>query len=138
VTAPCPHGFAPGECLICRTLGTQPPVQVETSKRQKTNVLPAPTGAEYPPGVVRPDAVYAPHSRRNQMRPLSHYLLLTVGALIAIGAAIWLLSGIAFAILHVLELAIVAVGAVWAGYRVGRWRGRHERDRPEQDGHERR
>ena len=29
MSATCPHGFRPAECLICKTLGSQPPVQVE-------------------------------------------------------------------------------------------------------------
>jgi hypothetical protein len=45
---------------------------------------------------------------------------------VAVGAAIWLLAGVAFALLHVLELLVIAAGAGWVGYRLGHWRGRRE------------
>jgi hypothetical protein len=47
--------------------------------------------------------------------------------LIAIGIAAWVVSGVVFALLHILELVAVAGVAGWAGYRIGRYRGRHER-----------
>jgi hypothetical protein len=49
-------------------------------------------------------------------------------ALLAIGAAAWILAGIVFTILHVLELIAVAAGAGWVGYKIGHFRGsRHPR-----------
>ena len=51
-------------------------------------------------------------------------------ALLAIGAAIWILSAVVFTILHVFELVAVAGGAGWVGYKVGHFRGsRHPRPR---------
>ncbi|HVB92203.1 MAG TPA: hypothetical protein VND70_08905 [Acidimicrobiales bacterium] len=52
---------------------------------------------------------------------------MVIASLLAVGAAVWLLTGLAFALLHVLELLVVAGGAGWVGYRLGHWRGRHER-----------
>jgi hypothetical protein len=46
--------------------------------------------------------------------------------LIAIGFAAWVVAGVVFALLHVLELVAVAGVAGWAGYRFGRYRGRRE------------
>jgi hypothetical protein len=130
MTAVCPHGFAAADCLICRTLGSQPEAQVQTSVR---NLAAGPAGAKpaakdlnSPAKAVRPDAVYSRDSGRTHLRPASHRLLVLVAALVAIGAAVWLLSGVAFAILHVLELLLVAAAAGWGGYRLGHWRGRHE------------
>jgi hypothetical protein len=43
--------------------------------------------------------------------------------LLAIGAAAWILSGVVFTILHLLELLVVAAGAGWVGYRIGHFKG---------------
>lgn len=47
--------------------------------------------------------------------------------IVAIGVVAWLVVGVVFALLHVVELLAVAFVAGWAGYRVGHFRGRHER-----------
>jgi hypothetical protein len=117
--------------LICQTLGTQPKAKVETAP------LPSPDLG------VSPGANLGVHNRRARepvrpetgrsaesphLRPASHRLLVLVAVLVAIGAAVWLLSGIAFEIFHILELLIVAAAVGWGGYRLGHWRGRHDRD----------
>lgn len=43
--------------------------------------------------------------------------------LLAIGAAVWILVGVVFTVLHVLELVAVAAGAGWVGYRIGLFKG---------------
>ena len=48
-------------------------------------------------------------------------------AIILIGVVAWLVAGVVFAVLHVLELIAVAVVAAWGGYRLGHWRGTHQR-----------
>lgn len=54
-----------------------------------------------------------------------------VGAIVLIGVAAWVIAGVVFAILHVLELVAVGAVAGWVGYRVGHFRGsRDRRDRP--------
>ena len=45
------------------------------------------------------------------------------GAIAVIGVAAWVVAGVVFALLHVLELVAVAAVAGWVGYRVGRFRG---------------
>jgi hypothetical protein len=50
-----------------------------------------------------------------------------VGAIVVIGLVAWLVAGIVFALLHVLELAAVGVAAGWAGYRLGFFRGSRTR-----------
>jgi hypothetical protein len=129
MTAPCAHGFPPGECLICQTLGTQPKPQVETSapvpgRLGRTSGANAPSPRDGDGRSVRPDAVYPPGSPRRGSGSSGHSLLVLIAGVVAVGAAIWLLAGVAFALLHVLELLVVAVGAGWAGYRFGHWRGR--------------
>lgn len=46
-----------------------------------------------------------------------------VVAIAVIGLVAWAVAGIVFAVLHVLELAAVALAAGWAGYRLGHYRG---------------
>ena len=41
-----------------------------------------------------------------------------------IGVAAWIVAGVVFAILHVLELVAVGAVAGWVGYRVGYFQGR--------------
>jgi len=132
MAATCPHGFAPDACLICRTLDPQRQVQVETSparegvgRRLGRGKSPAPiplSGSS----AVRPAEVYPPDASQRRLQPVTHHLLLGVAALLAIGAAVWLLTGVAFAIFHLIELLLVAAVAGWAGYRLGHWRGRRE------------
>jgi hypothetical protein len=70
--------------------------------------------------------VYSPDSPGREPRSGGNHLLLLIAGILAVGAAIWLLAGVAFALLHVLELLVIAAGAGWAGYLIGHWRGRHE------------
>lgn len=44
-------------------------------------------------------------------------------ALLAVGAAVWIVLGVAFAVLHLLEVVAVAAGAGWLGYALGHFRG---------------
>lgn len=56
--------------------------------------------------------------------------MLVVAALVALGAAAWILAGVVFTLLHLLELIAVGAGAGWVGYKVGHFRGsRSRRDR---------
>ena len=60
----------------------------------------------------------------HQPRSLPHVAALVVVGLVVAGVAAWALLGVAFAILHLLELIVVAGAAGWVGYRVGHFRGR--------------
>jgi len=118
----CPHGFSPPECLICRTLGTQPKVQVETSGR-----IPfPPSGVPLRGTPVKPDAVYPSATRRRLPGSTGTHIALVVVGLLAIGLVAWIVAGVVFALLHVVELILVAAVAGWAGYRLGHYRGRHQ------------
>lgn len=60
-----------------------------------------------------------------QPRPRTSLHLAGVVAVIAIiGVAAWIVAGVVFAILHVLELVAVGAIAGWVGYRVGFFQGR--------------
>jgi hypothetical protein len=59
-----------------------------------------------------------------QTRSRSSIHIAGVVAVIAvIGVAAWIVAGVVFAILHVLELVAVGAVAGWVGYRVGHFRG---------------
>ncbi|HEY3809806.1 MAG TPA: hypothetical protein VGL49_00120 [Acidimicrobiales bacterium] len=75
--------------------------------------------------MAQPDAVYAPEGRRP--RSVGGHMALIVVGVLAIGAVAWVVAGAVFAILHVIELLVVAGIAGWAGYRLGHFRGRHQR-----------
>ena len=116
----CPHGFAPSECLICRTLGTQPQVQVEAGR-----------GAQGPASgerheAARPDRVDPPDTRPPR-RSLTSYAVLGVAGLVVVVVAAWLVAGVIVGLLHALELVIVAAVVGWVCYRIGHYRGRRQR-----------
>jgi hypothetical protein len=73
---------------------------------------------------VRPDAVYQPDGRPRGERSLVSYAVLIVIALIGIGVAAWVVAGAVHALLHIIELLVVAGAAGWVGYRLGIYRGR--------------
>jgi hypothetical protein len=50
-----------------------------------------------------------------------------VVAVAVIGVVAWLVAGVVFALLHILELLAVGLAAGWAGYRLGRFRGSRPR-----------
>jgi hypothetical protein len=55
------------------------------------------------------------------------HLLAAIAAIAVIGLVAWAVAGIVWALLHVLELIAVAALAGWAGYRLGHFRGSHQR-----------
>jgi hypothetical protein len=127
-TSTCPHGFTPSECLICRTLGSQPQVQVETGNQWQT-------GPTLPPGLaapgappVRPAGTYPPDRPGRPPRSHGSHLALVAAGLIAIALVAWIVVSVVFSLLHVIELLLVAALASWAGYRVGYFRGRRHRE----------
>lgn len=129
----CAHGLPAADCLICRTLGTGPPAPagptgqaVGTRHRSRwRGGDPSDTQAGGAPA-VHPDAVYPTGTNpRSGAGRGGVSLVGVIVALIAIGAVIWVVSGVVFSLLHVIELAAVALIAGWVGYRIGHYRGRH-------------
>lgn len=130
MSATCPHGFPPSECLICKTLGSQPQVQVETG-RVTAGGAGVPLGAGVRVRSSRgtrqpepPDAVYPPGPVGRRSHSLATYAVLVIVGLVAIVAVAGVLAGAVFALLRLLELLVVAAVAGWVGYRWGHYRGR--------------
>jgi hypothetical protein len=123
----CPHGFPPAECLICRALGTQPQVQVEADRPPVAGRGGRWSSGAASPAPVQPDAVYPAGSGPRRPRSLAGHLVLIVAGLVAIGVGAWIVAGVVFALLHILELLAVAGVAGWAGYRLGHYRGHRQR-----------
>lgn len=120
----CIHGFDPSACLICRTLATapQPTVAVEPPKNRRGHRTAQASAGATPP-TVRPDTVYPPPQTRRRNRSFARSLTFALIVLLAVAAAIWVLAGVVFTVLHLLELIIVAAGAGWVGYRIGHFNG---------------
>lgn len=55
------------------------------------------------------------------------HLVAAAGVIVVIGLIAYVVAGVVFALLHVLELLLVAGLAGWAGYRVGLFRGSRRR-----------
>lgn len=123
--ATCSHGFLSSECLICRTLGSQPQVQVDTGRP-----VSVPPSGSRPPGqrVAQADVVYEPGAVRRPSHELSWYLARAALAVVAVALVAWFLAGVVFALVRVVELIAVAGLAGWGGYQVGHYRGRHHPD----------
>jgi hypothetical protein len=64
---------------------------------------------------------------RRQPRSLGTHIAIIAASVLAIGLVAWVVAGVVFALLHVIELVVVAGLAGWAGYRVGRYRGSRQR-----------
>ncbi|HVA07536.1 MAG TPA: hypothetical protein VNG12_12425 [Acidimicrobiales bacterium] len=122
----CNHGFAAAECLICRTLGinAQPTATAEAPKnrRRDREAQPLPSEAPSPRGRLDMAGDFPSPARRRD-HSLGGSLMLALMVLLAVGAAIWILVGVVFTFLHVLELVAVAAGAGWVGYRIGHFKG---------------
>ncbi len=130
----CGHGFPAADCLICETLGTGParsttagPSRAATGgerTRTANRAQPRPDldGGPTPVEIVRP----AP-SGEGRRRPIGRQLVMLVVALIVLVLVGWFLIGAVLAIARLIELIAVALVAGWVGYRLGHFRGRHQR-----------
>jgi Flp pilus assembly protein TadB len=121
--ATCIHGFSPGQCLICQTLN---PAEDGRSRRRTATAErdPSPSGRRASRG--GPVEVVDDRRPSGPRRGTSHVLVAVAVIVLAI-AAFWVVSGIVFALLRVLEILIVALATGMLGYRLGRARGRRER-----------
>jgi hypothetical protein len=125
----CPHGFPPSECLICRTLGSQPQVQVETGDRWLPGLASPPhLPATSAPQPARHNAAASPDGPGRQPRSHGTQVAVIVAGLVALGVVAWIVVSVVFTLLHVIELLLVAAVAAYAGYRVGYFRGRRHRE----------
>lgn len=120
MTNTCIHGFAPDGCLICRTLSTGEGRTTQLAEQSPYRPLPSP---------ARPDAVRA-QAPRGHRRSFAGSLVLVLAALVAAGAAAWILVGLVFTVLHVLELVAVGAGCGWVGYKIGHFRGARHPNQP--------
>jgi Flp pilus assembly protein TadB len=121
--ATCIHGFSPDQCLICQTLN---PAKDGRSRRRTATAErdPAYSGRRASRG--GPVEVVDDRHPSRPRRATTNILIAVVVIVVAI-AAFWVVSGIIFALLRLLEIVIVAVVAGLLGYRLGRARGHRER-----------
>jgi hypothetical protein len=60
-------------------------------------------------------------------RRIGLHLAGVIGGIVVIGLVAWVVAGLVFAVLHVVELIAVGAMAGWGGYRLGFFRGSHRR-----------
>lgn len=119
----CPHGLDPAQCLICKTLGTSSRSTVtEEPPRARSRFGDRTQRAD----VQRPDVVYAPPPSAKP-RNLGMHMILVILAVVLLALAAWMIAGLVFAVLHLIELVLVAAAAGWAGYRLGHFRGSRDK-----------
>jgi hypothetical protein len=106
----------------------QPPPDTRSSTRLGTRKKPN-TGAGVPTSgySVQPDAIYQGGQPVHRSRLLGAQFVLLLAAIAVIGLVTWVVAGAIFALLHVIEILVVAGVAGWAGYRLGHYRGRKSR-----------
>lgn len=106
----CPHGFPPGECLICRTLGTAP-VPSAT----------APPASPARSGPARGVSVLPAHRSRPPigLRLLGGAIVVAVTVL-----AVWWVVTLVAAVLHLVEVVAAGLVCGYLGFRLGAHHGR--------------
>lgn len=127
--ANCPHGFAPGECLICRTLngdsagaaprpgrGRRGTKTAEARPASGLALSPAPTRGL--PG-TRP-----PTGQPARVRGGRSLFWPVVAAVVVGGLVVWAFAGVISLAFHIAEYVALALAAGWVGYRGGYARGR--------------
>ncbi len=133
----CPHGFAPSECLICKTLQDDRSVAVDrpgkrgvtTSHRRSERTFDTRTGGIESAGDGRP-AGRSHDAERSQGRTHGRTVAEIVAVLVVIVvavAAIGLATEVVRGLFHVLDLALVAIVAAVVGYGAGRAHGRRRK-----------
>jgi hypothetical protein len=73
---------------------------------------------------VQSDVIYQGGPPVHRSRLLGAQFVLLLAAIAVIGLVTWIVAGAVFAMLHLIEIIVVAGVAGWAGYRLGHYRGR--------------
>ncbi len=121
--AACIHGFQPGQCLICQTLASG---QEQTRKASRPSRAERRAAAEGPArSAAGPVEVVDPPRPRGGSTS-THILVAVIMVVLAV-IAFWVVAGVVFALLRLLEIVIVAAVAGVLGYRLGRIRGHQDR-----------
>jgi hypothetical protein len=102
--ATCPHGFAPGSCLICQTLGASSPVAAGATKVE----------------VLTGRSPRRPRSRLTLGTRVIGVAAIAVAAVLVVG---WV-AALIWAALRVVELIGAVVVSGWVGWRLGVRHGR--------------
>ena len=104
----CPHGFAPGSCLICKTLS----LPAERPRAQTD----------------RPEVEVLTDRRPRRSSSLGVRVTGLAVAVVAVGLAVWWVVAAVWALVHIVELVAVAGLFGYAGWKLGvRHGSRHPR-----------
>jgi hypothetical protein len=119
----CAHGNDPSTCSVCTTLAeidalSVTPAASAGGRRRRGG---AATGQ---PTAARVDIITG-KDRPATRRSFGTHVALFVVVLAVAAASVWIVSGIVFAFIRLLEIVVVAAVAGTLGYRLGHHRGRH-------------
>lgn len=120
VPTTCIHGYPPGSCLICQTLGQSPADPkagpTRTRRRRSTSIEPAIS----PPPATRTGEAVTPKRRSSLGLRLTGLAL--AGVISAL--VVWWVIGLVWAVLHTLEIVAAALVAGYIGWLLGTAHGR--------------
>ena len=99
MSATCPHGLTPSQCLICKTLQMQPQPESRSSTRLGIR-KPSNGGASSPTAgyAVQPDVIYPGGQPVRRSRLLGAHFVLLLAAIAVIGLVTWIVAGAVFAL----------------------------------------
>jgi len=121
VATTCIHGFAPGTCLICQTLGPATKVKEPKQSRRQAKTEAKRAAAPPVPAVRTPAPVTRPAPQppgSTGLRVLGAIFLIVLAFL-----AFWWVLHFVLGVLHVFEIFIAAAIAGYVGYRIGHHQG---------------
>ncbi len=140
VTGTCIHGYAPGTCLICQTLGPAqdvhtPPAPTRTAERRgkgRSGKLAVPEVTSGSRAVAKADTGprVVPKEAPPTASPAIFKLIGLVVAVVVLIVVAWTALHLVFAVLHILELIGVAAIFGYLGYVVGDHHGHRKARRP--------
>ncbi|MBO0692250.1 MAG: hypothetical protein J2P58_05085 [Acidimicrobiaceae bacterium] len=113
----CVHGNDPRTCIVCQTLREVDSLSgTSTGNRQARTAAPLDLTS-------RGDRTPASGDGHR----FGFHVAVFAAVLIAAAISVWFVAGVVFAFIRVIEVLLVAVVAGTLGYRLGRVRGRRER-----------
>jgi hypothetical protein len=123
----CIHGNDPSTCSVCQTLADIDALTGTSGQGKGTGGRSRTRRADRGGGdrAGRVDIITGrgqPATRRS----FGTHVAIFVVVLVLAAASVWIVSGIVFAFIRLLEIIVVAGVAGTLGYRLGHYRGRHE------------
>jgi hypothetical protein len=126
----CIHGNNPSSCAVCKTLA-----EIDALGGSRTATATAGAGpagrrgrrnrAQGDPRIT-PVEIITGRGRPATKRSFGAHVAIFLVVFALAAASVWIVAGIFFAIVRLIEVIIVAIVAGTLGYRLGHYRGRHQ------------